>query len=66
MQQKSNDYYLGLIYCTLNDIENAYFHLNRAAKKGNKIAMNTLKELKEKKLLPPFVTINSRIDRVVI
>lgn len=38
MHQKNNDYYLGLIYCVRNDIDNAYFYLGRAAKKGNKKA----------------------------
>jgi TPR repeat protein len=51
MHQKKNDYYWGLIYCTRNDIENAYFYLNRAANAGNEVAMQTLKELKEKNLL---------------
>ena len=26
MRQKNNDYYLGLMYCVRNDIENAYFY----------------------------------------
>lgn len=51
MRQKKNDYYWGLIYCTQNDIENAYFYLNRAANAGNEVAIQTLKELKEKNLL---------------
>jgi hypothetical protein len=52
MHQKTNDYYLGLLYCVCNDIENAYFYLNRATKRGNEIAKQTLEELKEKNLLP--------------
>ena len=55
MHQKKNDHYWGLIYCVRNDIDNAYFYLNRAAKKGNKVAIKTIKELKEKKLLPKYI-----------
>jgi TPR repeat protein len=56
MRQKKNDYYWGLIYCTRNDIENAYFYLNRAAKNGNEVAIHTLNELKEKNLLSNHVS----------
>jgi hypothetical protein len=52
MHQKTKDYYMGLIYCMRNDIKNAYFYLNRAAEKGKKAAIETLKELKEKKIIP--------------
>jgi len=52
---RSKNCYLGLLYCVCNDIENAYFYLNRAAKEGNKIAIKTIKELNEKKLLPKFI-----------
>jgi TPR repeat protein len=62
MRKKKNDYYWGLIYCTRNDIENAYFYLNRAAKKGNEAAIQTLHELKEKNLLSNYVYVSrSRI-----
>ena len=52
MRQENNNYYLGLLYCVCNDIDNAYFYLDRAAKKGNKAAEDTLKELREKNVLP--------------
>ena len=51
MHQKKDDYYIGLLYCIRNDIEKAYFYLNRAAIKGNKVAKKTLKELEEKNFL---------------
>ncbi|MBV8801765.1 MAG: hypothetical protein JO131_02135 [Gammaproteobacteria bacterium] len=49
--QKMDDYQKALMYCIRNDIENAYFHLNRAANAGHKIAMSALKELEDKNLL---------------
>jgi len=55
MHQKKDDYYMGLLYCIRNDIEKAYFYLNRAATKGNKVAKRTLKELEEKNFLPHSV-----------
>lgn len=58
MFQKNNDSYLGLLYCVCNDIDNAYFYLNRAAKKGDAVAIKTLIELKEKNLLPRFIKEN--------
>jgi TPR repeat protein len=54
MNKKKNDYYWGLIYCTRNDIANAYYYLNRAANAGNEVAVQTLKELKEKNLLSNY------------
>ena len=51
MHQKTKDYYQGLMYCIQNDIENAVFYLKRAADKGKKAAIETLKELEEKNLI---------------
>lgn len=58
MHQKKNDYYMGLLYCIRNDIDKAYFYLNRAAIKGNKIAKKTLNELEQKNFLPNYVKEN--------
>jgi TPR repeat protein len=58
MRSKINNRYLGLLYCVCNDIENAYFYLNRAAKKGDEVAIKTINELKEKKLLPQLIKEN--------
>jgi TPR repeat protein len=52
MCEKNNDYYEGLLYCIRNDIEKAIFYLQRAASKGQQGAIETLKELKEKKVIP--------------
>jgi TPR repeat protein len=60
MHQRNNNYYLGLLYCVCNDIDKAYFYLDRAAKKGNKAAEDTLQELKEKNVLPIHIKRNDR------
>jgi TPR repeat protein len=52
MCDKIKDYYEGLLYCVRNDIEKAIFYLERAASKGQQAAIETLKELKEKKIIP--------------